>query len=127
MADAIAHELLLINGIGEATLNKLMSGGIDSIVQLSEAAIDYIINIDIPEAVATKIVSEAVTYLAQKGKEALTGEDTPEEAKAEEKPKKSIAAKVKAALGGGASVAPTGGSLTIKMKPKRRGNPRRHR
>lgn len=62
---AIEHELIQVNGIGDAILNKLVAGGIETLIQLAEASLDHIVQMEIAPAIAGKIVDEAKKLLLE--------------------------------------------------------------
>ena len=55
----IEHELVQVNGVGDATLNKLVAGGIETITQLAEADTNAIVEMGFTSAQAGKIIAEA--------------------------------------------------------------------
>jgi hypothetical protein len=66
---AIEHELVQVNGVGDATLNKLVAVGINTIAQLAEADIKTIVETGLTSAQAGKIIAEANDVLREKPKD----------------------------------------------------------
>ncbi len=70
----IEHELIQVNGVGDATLNKLVAGGIETVVQLAGADAKDVMTMGLTGAQAGKIIAEANKLL-----EEMSPEFTPDE------------------------------------------------